>query len=386
MKTIKIELSSNVDMEEFVKVIGFISESILDYKTENNMVIADIEDKADEEHISMAVKNLAAKYVSARLIEKNIYQNRKEIDHYYNEFKSIYYFDEGMASLSGVSLFLFRYFENYFESKMKEIFEKTECNVVTKLFPVLLPISCYKKTGYLKRSPQYAIFCCSAVENLDLLNNINEFDEKEYKEIVNYPSYALSPSACFHVYEEYKNKILDKNTVVTFTQSVFRNEGRFNFAQFGRMRDYHVREIVFIGDEDFVSLSRERMLEITKSFIHEIDLDAKIQIASDPFILPEMQKFKKIQTIDKSKYELQISYEKEKYISVASFNLHGNAFSHPFEFTVKDKETVTGCIGYGLERFVFAFLSQYGENYENWPKPIKQAYILENGGAEENGS
>ena len=97
MKTIKIELSSNVDMEEFVKVIGFISESILDYKTENNMVIADIEDKADEEHISMAVKNLAAKYVSARLIEKNIYQNRKEIDHYYNEFKSIYYFDEGMA-------------------------------------------------------------------------------------------------------------------------------------------------------------------------------------------------------------------------------------------------------------------------------------------------
>ena len=123
MKTIKIELSSNVDMEEFVKVIGFISESILDYKTENNMVIADIEDKADEEHISMAVKNLAAKYVSARLIEKNIYQNRKEIDHYYNEFKSIYYFDEGMASLSGVSLFLFRYFENYFESKMKEIFE-----------------------------------------------------------------------------------------------------------------------------------------------------------------------------------------------------------------------------------------------------------------------
>ncbi|MCI8669052.1 MAG: hypothetical protein HFI34_05970 [Lachnospiraceae bacterium] len=379
MKTVKIELDSNVDTEEFVKVIGFISESISGYKMKNNMLMVDIEDSVNEEDISIAVQNLAAKYVSARLIEKNIYQNRKEIEHYYNEFKSIYYFDEGMASLSGVSLFLFRYFENVFESKVKEIFEKMNCNLVTKLFPVMLPISCYKKTGYLKRSPQYAIFCCSAIENLDLLNNINEFDEKEYKEFVNYPLYALSPSACFHVYEEYKNKVLDKNTVVTFTQSVFRNEGRFNFAQFGRMRDYHVREIVFIGDEDFVSLSREQMLDITKSFIDEIDLDAKIQIASDPFILPKMQKFKKIQTIDKSKYELQISYEKGKYISVASFNLHGNAFTHSFEFSVKDKETVTGCIGYGLERFVFAFLSQYGEDYENWPKPIKQEYILKNG-------
>ena len=385
MKTIRIELGSDVDMEEFVKVIGFASESISDYKTENNLVMIDVEDNANEDHISTAVKNLAEKYVSARRIEKNIYQNTKEIERYYKEFGSIYYFDEGMASLSGVSLFLYRYFENIFESKVKEIAGQMECNIVTKLFPVLLPVSCYKKTGYLKRSPQYAIFCCSAIENLDLLHNINDLDENEYKEIIDHPSYALSPSACFHVYEEFKNKILDKNTIVTFTQSVFRNEGRFNFTEFGRMRDYHVREIVFIGDEDFVTFSRERMLDITKSFIQEIDLDAKIQIASDPFILPEMQKFKKIQTIDKSKYELQISYEKGKYISAASFNLHGNAFSHPFAFSVKDKKTVSGCIGYGLERLVFAFLSQYGENHENWPKSIKQAYILENGGTEQSG-
>lgn len=386
MKTIRIDLNGNVDMEEFVKVIGFASERITGFKTENSMVTVEVEDNVNQDHIITAVKKLAAKYVSVRLIEKNIYQNKKEIDRYYKEFRSIYHFDEGMASLSGVSLFLFKYFEDIFESKVKETFGRMECDVVTKLFPVLLPISCYKKTGYLKRSPQYAIFCCSAIENLDFLHNINELDEREYKEIVDYPSYALSPSACFHVYEEFKNKILDKNTVVTFTQSVFRNEGRFNFAEFGRMRDYHVREIVFIGDEDFVSFSRERMLDITKSFIRELDLDAKIQIASDPFILPEMQKFKKIQTIDKSKYELQISYEKEKYISAASFNLHGNAFSHPFKFSVKGKKTVTGCIGYGLERFVFAFLSQYGENHENWPKAIKRTYILENGGSEERGS
>lgn len=188
---------------------------------------------------------------------------------------------------------------------------KGECDIVEKLYPVLLPISAYKKTGYLKRTPQYAMFCCSVCENMNVLNELDKRMENNYKDIIRNPEYALSPSACFHVYEEYKNATLPNNTIITFTQSVFRNEGRFNFSEYGRMRDYHVREIVFIGDDLFVENSRERMIKASEELIKEMNINATITIAADPFILPKMQKYKKIQMIDKSKYELRMTYDKK---------------------------------------------------------------------------
>ena len=39
--------------------------------------------------------------------------------------------------------------------------------------------------------------------------------------------------------------------------------------------------------------------------------------------------------------------------------------------------TVTGCIGFGLERWVIAFISQFGIDINNWPDEIKNAYKKE---------
>jgi seryl-tRNA synthetase len=66
-------------------------------------------------------------------------------------------------------------------------------------------------------------------------------------------------------------------------------------------------------------------------------------------------------------------------ISTASFNLHGKAFTDPFNISVKNcKDTVTGCIGFGLQRWLTAFISQYNWDDNNWPEIIKQEYIKVN--------
>ncbi len=104
-------------------------------------------------------------------------------------------------------------------------------------------------------------------------------------------------------------------------------------------------------------------------------MNAKIITASDPFILPRMQKLKKMQIKESSKYELRMAYTEEEDMSVASFNIHGTAFTYPFDIKIKNlEETVTGCVGYGLERLVLAFLSQYGENVSNWPEDLQKEY------------
>lgn len=374
MKRIEIDFDDSMDIKEFCKLVGFLSEHILGYKVLGKTLILKIDDELDEKEVVSDIKELSRNYISNNNIEKTVYENKVNLKKYYDEISSIHYFDDGMFSLSRQALFLFEYFQKTFREFVNNEFSEKECDIVHKIYPVLLPVSAYKKTGYLKRTPQYTIFCCSACENIKTLKEIDKIDVSEYKSIVNNPNFTLSPSACFHVYEELKDKVLPNKTIVTFTQSVFRNEGRFNFKEFGRMRDYHVREVVFIGDENFVESSRERLIEATKRFVNELQLDAKITIASDPFILPQMQKFKKIQAIDRSKYELRLSYSSEEDMSVASFNLHGSAFTRPFNIKVKNVDTVTGCIGFGLERFVLAFLSQYGENAKDWPAQVRKEY------------
>ena len=94
-------------------------------------------------------------------------------------------------------------------------------------------------------------------------------------------------------------------------------------------------------------------------------------ITYDPFVVPSMQKFKKIQVQEQSKYEMQLAWCKAKYLAVASFNLHGTAFTDPFNIRLNGCEKpVTGCVGYGIERWVLAFLSQYGLDMANWPKEV----------------
>lgn len=375
MNKISVLLDEGLDIKELKKVIGFISQDIVDYQINENELSIYVNDDANCQEIKEAVISLSRDYIPSRNLEKDCYMHEKEILTYFNNFKSIHYFDEGMISLSDQSRFLFYFLEKKIVECVYESFLREDCDIVTKVYPVLLPLKGYKRTGYLKRTPQYSFMCCSLCENLKMLNEINKLSENKYKDFINNPEYTLSPSACFHVYEEHKDKILKKNAIITFTQSVFRNEGRFNFAEFGRMRDYHVREIVFIGDSEFVNESRCKIIDFTKKLIEYVGLRAKITSASDPFIIPRMQKYKKLQVMEKSKYELRVAYSEQEEMSVASFNLHGTAFTHPFNIKVENvEETVTGCVGYGLERFVLSFLSQYGEDISGWPAELQDEY------------
>lgn len=126
-----------------------------------------------------------------------------------------------MLGLSEKAVFLFRYFDNRFKRIALSI------NAVEKLYPVLLPLDGYEKTGYLKTSPQYSMFCCSFYEDVNELLYLSSSDNN-YK--LKQPREVLSPAACFHTYLELMNSDLQAPSVYTFNQNVFRNEGRFNWG------------------------------------------------------------------------------------------------------------------------------------------------------------
>ena len=115
------------------------------------------------------------------------------------------------------------------------------------------------------------------------------------------------------------------------------------------------------------------MIELTKQFIEKIGLVGSIESASDMFVTPIMQRYKMVQLHKKAKYEIRLNYAADKLLSVASFNRHGKAFTIPFNIKVSGvNNVVSGCVGYGIERWVLAFISQYGYDLINYPDCVKE--------------
>ena len=216
-----------------------------------------------------------------------------------------------------------------------------------EFYPVLLQRKSLEKTGYLKHFPGYCLFCSSL--------------HSEAK-------YVLSPSACFHVYEHYENCTLPRMKTITLRQNVFREECDKGWMEYGRLRDYTIREIVFIGNQEYVEKQRQITMDKAKELVEKLGLEYQFALATDAFMAPEMKRFKTIQLLKKSKYELLLSYEGEQRLAVASFNLHENAYTSPFHIDVQDvSQTVTGCVGFGLERWVLEFVRQFGCESKKWP-------------------
>ena len=279
----------------------------------------------------------------------------------------IFSFGDGLYSYSSKIEKLYHVFNSLFLRVLNDFkYEKRK-------YPVLLPLDTYQKTNYLKTSPQYAMFC-SSIEQKNLASETipKAIEKNDILSICSQPNLALSPSACFHLYEELKKKKLEENKIFTFNQRVFREEGGENYSIY-RLRDYAVREIVMIGDEEFVSNSREQLLCEILKLLDLLKLDYKIEIACDPFIVPEMNLYKKVQIANKVKYEVRISTSDSTEIACTSLNVHGNLFSRAFDFQVlENKKTVSGCVGFGFERWIIAFLLQHGLNEDEWPLIVKK--------------
>ncbi|MBP3450160.1 MAG: hypothetical protein J6K22_06855 [Spirochaetaceae bacterium] len=378
---IKIKLSKNIDVDELVKAINFVSPFIKNIKIlSSKAILINIKKEAsadDIKKIDEDVTYLSQKFVKIGDCDEILYKNDVIIPKYFDVYKkndNLIFFTNYQIGFTNKGLFLFEYFDTKFKKFAMTI------GAIEKVYPVLITIREYLKTGYIKKTPQATIFCNTIresikdIENLDaaICQNSTNLKLKE-------PEFVLSPSACFHSYIEYQNRNLDKNLILTFKQNVFRNEGRLNFKEKGRLIDYHVREIVFIGDSIFVEKKRHQILKKIITFIEELGLSGRIVVASDSFILPKLQRYRSIQKIDKSKFEVQLNIEENRNIAVASLNLHGKSFSDPFNISVNNVDTVTGCVGFGIQRWILAFISQYGWDVNNWPNIIKEVYIKTKG-------
>ena len=73
------------------------------------------------------------------------------------------------------------------------------------------------------------------------------------------------------------------------------------------------------------------------------------------------------------KYELRLRVDSAgRSIAAASFNNHGQHFGRAFSIRLASGDYAhTGCVAFGWERWVIAFVNQHGPDENRWPQIVR---------------
>jgi seryl-tRNA synthetase len=171
--------------------------------------------------------------------------------------------------------------------------------------------------------------------------------------------YWMPPAVCYHVYEMLAGTELEAPKRFTAAQTCFREADRRALTA-DRLWEFSMREVVFVGQNDWVAAERQRWVSRIEAFARELGLTGAIEAAADPFFGTIGRGRSLIQQVKGLKQELQLEAGSAA-TAVASFNLHETFFGRRFDLKLADGTIAhTGCVAFGLERWALAFIRQRG--------------------------
>ncbi|MFJ9611813.1 hypothetical protein ACIRS1_36305 [Kitasatospora sp. NPDC101176] len=246
-------------------------------------------------------------------------------------------------------------------------------------YPTLLPTSVLDRFGYFGSFPQFPMFVTRLHNDIDVYADFVE----RYREEQRVPDdlfahcsntdYCLPPTMCYHSFHQYQGRELAGDSVITARGKSFRYESRYH-TSLERLWDFTIREIVFMGTPEFAAECRNSVMRQTFALMEELELAGGCEVANDHFFANADTAGKILsQRMMELKFELLLPVAADRSIAVGSFNLHGHFFGESFDIKGPDGGPIaSGCVGFGLERLVHAFLSQHGSDPARWPTVVAQ--------------
>ena len=272
----------------------------------------------------------------------------------------------GQATLSGELLGLFRRLDAVFvgiaaESAAREY-----------LFPAFLAARHLERINYFPSFPQHATFPVhleGSHENLRAFADQDALDSEGRVRLTRTepPQEVLTPAACYHFYPCFAGETLSGPRIVTTRAVCFRREQEYRPLR--RQWAFHMREIVCLGTADEVESFLAHHRERVQDLVDEWGLPITWKQATDPFFDPRKNPKHLAQRLDPVKHEM--TFEDE--LAIGSVNLHRNYFGEAFEITRAGAPAFSGCVAFGLERWVHAILQQFGPAPDDWPVPPEKS-------------
>ena len=187
----------------------------------------------------------------------------------------------------------------------------------------------------------------------------------------------LTPAACYHVYPTLQSCRLDEPGVLTLAARCGRNEKDSDEAP-GRLREFRMREVVFVGPSGWVSQTRNQWMTRALELARSLGLDGSMDAATDTFFQDQgvrgagRQRVggpgtrwspgrgrRLLQQLKGLKYELRMDAG-GAVLAVSSFNLHESFFTSRFDIAMADgTPAASGCAAFGIERWALAYQSHH---------------------------
>ena len=233
-------------------------------------------------------------------------------------------------------------------------------------FPQFLAVKHLDRLQYFTSFPHLATFAVTLDRDEDELTRFSH----EHKVLENgslelpkiQPStHVITPAACYHAYVEFEGQQFDQPKIITTRGICCRCED--HYVSLERQWTFSMREIICIGTPEEVHNFLNNAKEKVDRFINKLGLNVKWEGATDPFFNPKNNPKYIFQKLEPVKKELVF----DDRLAIASTNDHINYFGEAFNLTRNGETLSSGCIAFGMERWLSAIVNTFGEVPNSWP-------------------
>lgn len=266
----------------------------------------------------------------------------------------------GQAALSGNLLDLYHRLDNRF------VQWAADYNAVGYLFPAVIPACELARLDYFRSFPHLVTFPVALApddENLQRFVESNPLTAAGEVQLTDHAEirHALTPAACYHVYSRFQGETLALARYVTTRATCFRREACYVPLQ--RQWSFSMREIVCLGTAAEVKRFLAESQRNITHFLQGIGLPVAWQHATDPFFDPSRNPKYLMQKLAPVKTEMVF----DQHLALGSINFHHTYFGDVFNITRDGQAAFSGCVAFGLERWIYAFLHHFGVHETDWP-------------------
>lgn len=266
----------------------------------------------------------------------------------------------GQSSFSGPLLDLYRRLDNHF------LAWAAAYRAAEHQFPIFISAAELNKLDYFRNFPHLVTFPVTldaGEENMSRFTGGTPMDAEGRVRLTDLAPVqdVLTPAACYHCYIRFQGRTLDAPLFLTTRCACFRRET--HYLPLRRQWHFSMREIICLGGAEEVKGFLESGREKAASFFERIGLPIRWEDATDPFFRPTKNPKYLLQKLDPVKKEMIYG----DGLAIGSTNFHRNYFGEAFRIGRGGEDAFSGCIAFGLERWIYAILDHYGDDPRNWP-------------------
>ena len=270
------------------------------------------------------------------------------------------WYDNGQSALGGSLLEAYRRIDTML------VRWAAECQAEDFFFPTFISARELGKLDYFRSFPHLLTFPASLEPAQNNLNRFTESNPLDAEGCVHVTALepirdVLTPAACYHFYISLQGQALSSPRYLTTRASCFRRETHYRPLE--RQWNFSMREIVCIGTAPEVKGFLSRYREKADAFFKRVALPIEWKKATDPFFNPSRNPKYLAQRLDPVKTEMVF----RTGLAIGSVNFHRNYFGEAFQIRRDGEDAFSGCVAFGIERWIFAFLNQYGPDQSVWP-------------------